>query len=148
VGESLREVSLDEGWLEQDGSFIRAPSHKPGLTKEQGRTVQALLEKFRRQPFNTPSRREILEVIDIEILNYLVWSEQLISLSEDVLRLKETYKDAIKEIKAILMHQGTITIAEVRDLFQTSRKYALALMEYMDSVGLTTREGDVRRLLD
>ncbi|MBU2611374.1 MAG: SelB C-terminal domain-containing protein, partial [Chloroflexi bacterium] len=36
--------------------------------------------------------------------------------------------------------------ADVRDLFDTSRRYALALMEYLDSVGVTVRDGDSRRL--
>jgi selenocysteine-specific elongation factor len=137
-----------EGWLLQEGNFISAPSHQPGLTFEQDMSVQPILDKFKSQPFNTPSRREIIELLDAEILNYLLWSEKLVSLSEDVILLKETYEDAIGEIKGSLREQGTITIAEVRDLLKTSRKYALALMEHMDSIGVTTREGDVRRLLD
>jgi selenocysteine-specific elongation factor len=34
----------------------------------------------------------------------------------------------------------------VRDAFGTSRKYALPLMEYFDGIGLTQRDGDLRRL--
>jgi selenocysteine-specific elongation factor len=42
--------------------------------------------------------------------------------------------------------QGKITVAEVRDLFSTSRKYALALMEHLDALGVTKRVGDERVL--
>ena len=35
---------------------------------------------------------------------------------------------------------------EVRDRFKTSRKYALALMEYLDKQGITKRKGDERVL--
>ena len=42
--------------------------------------------------------------------------------------------------------RGQITLAEVRDLLGTSRKYAQALLEHMDSEGLTLRVGDARRL--
>jgi selenocysteine-specific elongation factor len=41
---------------------------------------------------------------------------------------------------------GQITVAEVRDLFHTSRKYALALMEYLDEQKITRRIGDQRVL--
>ena len=41
---------------------------------------------------------------------------------------------------------GSITIGDVRNMFTTSRKYALALLEYMDDQGLTQRVGDSRIL--
>jgi selenocysteine-specific elongation factor len=37
-------------------------------------------------------------------------------------------------------------VAEVRDRFKTSRKYALALMEHLDEQGVTLRSGDERVL--
>jgi selenocysteine-specific elongation factor len=39
-----------------------------------------------------------------------------------------------------------VSAAQVRDHFNTSRRYVLALLEHMDEVGITMREGDVRRL--
>jgi selenocysteine-specific elongation factor len=53
----------------------------------------------------------------------------------------------VDKVKADLKQNGTITVADVRDKFQTSRKYALALMEHLDAVGVTVREGDLRRLV-
>jgi selenocysteine-specific elongation factor len=49
-------------------------------------------------------------------------------------------------IAAAMEARGQITLAEVRDLLGTSRKYAQALLEHMDSEGLTLRVGDARRL--
>ena len=40
----------------------------------------------------------------------------------------------------------TISVAEVRDSFQTSRRYVLALLEHLDNIGVTKRVGDVRKL--
>ncbi len=56
-------------------------------------------------------------------------------------RLIET---GVEKIRAHLIAQKTITVAQVRDLFNTSRKYALALMEYLDAQGVTKRQGDER----
>jgi selenocysteine-specific elongation factor len=39
-----------------------------------------------------------------------------------------------------------LTVAEFRDRFNTSRRYALAFLEYLDVIGVTLREGDNRRL--
>ncbi|MBM3983955.1 MAG: hypothetical protein FJ304_27535 [Planctomycetes bacterium] len=39
------------------------------------------------------------------------------------------------------------TVAEIRDLLGTTRKYAVPVCEYLDRVGLTKREGDTRVLM-
>ncbi len=52
----------------------------------------------------------------------------------------------IVEIKEKLQDDGTITVAQARDHFGSSRKYMLAFLEKMDAEGITVREGDVRRL--
>ena len=50
------------------------------------------------------------------------------------------------EIQAHLHAHGTVTVAQVRDLFGTSRKYVLALLEHLDAQGITRRIGDERVL--
>jgi selenocysteine-specific elongation factor len=52
----------------------------------------------------------------------------------------------VSGIRQKILQKETITLSEVRDLFDTSRKYAQALLEHLDSVGVTVRDGDVRRL--
>jgi selenocysteine-specific elongation factor len=46
----------------------------------------------------------------------------------------------------MIKENGKISLAEVRDTFNTSRKYAQALLEHLDSIGETVREGDFRKL--
>ena len=46
-----------------------------------------------------------------------------------------------------LRANGTVTVAEVRDLQGTSRKYALAVLEHLDDLKITRRQGDERVLL-
>jgi selenocysteine-specific elongation factor len=41
---------------------------------------------------------------------------------------------------------GPATMAELRDLWGTTRKYALPFAAYLDAVGMTVRDGDYRRL--
>jgi len=49
-------------------------------------------------------------------------------------------------IHAVVGENGTLTMAELRDLLGTTRKYAVPIGEYLDRTGLTIREGDTRRL--
>jgi len=70
----------------------------------------------------------------------------LIRLSDDVLLLGETYNEMLGRIVDHIKQTGSITVAQVRDMFNTSRKYALALMEHMDERKITRRVGDERVL--
>jgi selenocysteine-specific elongation factor len=45
-----------------------------------------------------------------------------------------------------LQQGGGLTVAEIRDLLGTTRKYAVPLCEYLDRVGVTRRDGDLRLL--
>jgi selenocysteine-specific elongation factor len=52
----------------------------------------------------------------------------------------------VEKISQFIRENGTITLAQCRDLFQTSRKYAQAILEYMDQTWITVRERDFRKL--
>jgi len=57
------------------------------------------------------------------------------------------YNEMVEAVCHALNEGGTITVAKARDLLNTSRKYALALMEHLDAIGITVRDGDLRRLV-
>ena len=56
------------------------------------------------------------------------------------------YDEMKQRIVSHLREHKTITLAEVRDMFGTSRKFAQALLEHMDGRHITRRTGDVRVL--
>ena len=72
--------------------------------------------------------------------------EDMIQANADVLYLGETFVQIKERIIDRIREQGDITLAQVRDMFSTSRKYAVPFMEYCDSIGFTARDGNYRRL--
>jgi selenocysteine-specific elongation factor len=52
----------------------------------------------------------------------------------------------LRQVRAHFAGEPTLTAAQFRDRFNTSRKYALAFLEHLDALGVTLREGDFRRL--
>ena len=60
--------------------------------------------------------------------------------------LSETYREMVAQISDFIRENGSITVAQVRDMFSASRKYALGLMEHLDQVKITRRVGDERVL--
>jgi selenocysteine-specific elongation factor len=138
-----------EGWLAEAGlaaDRLRLPSHQVTLTPYQQQAVDALLYEFRRTPYTTPSVSQSEEQVGEEMFSSLIEQGLLVKLNEDVVLLAETYDEMRDRVVAYLQAQGTITVAELRDLFDTSRKYALALLGYMDEKRITRRVGDERVL--
>ena len=125
---------------------VRLVDHRVEFTPAQQAAVDKLLADFRRAPYNTPLPKDIAANIGEDLLLALLEQEQLTRISEDVIILTETYRAFVDWLKDYLAEHETVNVATVRDIFQTSRKYALALLEYTDEQRLTKRVGDDRVL--
>jgi selenocysteine-specific elongation factor len=76
----------------------------------------------------------------------LVRRGRLVKVGEDLYYPPERLGALMDRLGAAMEDAGQMTLAEARDLLGTSRRYAQALLEHMDSEGLTLRVGDARRL--
>lgn len=81
--------------------------------------------------------REVVE----DIILLLADEEIVVKVAEDVYTLKTLIDQAKETIEARLKENPLITIAEVRDLLGTSRKSAKPILEYMDSIKVTKKNG-------
>ncbi len=76
-----------------------------------------------------------------DILNLLLEERRIVKVSEDLYTLTEYIEEAERVIREKLKEDPVITIAQVRDLFGTSRKSAKPILEYMDSIKVTKKTG-------
>ena len=136
------EQLIQEGSLVEAGPTVHLPDHKPQPTPEQRAEVDAFLERLAQNPY-LPTLNPLPEP---DLLNLLIEKRKVIKVSDDVIFLASAYDKMGDEIVAHIRSQGKVTVAEVRDLFHTSRKYALALMEHLDRQKITRRIGDERVL--
>jgi selenocysteine-specific elongation factor len=132
--------------LVESAAFVRAPDFTVTFTADQQRAIDSLLARFRSAPYATPSVKEAEAALGAEVVMALLEQGKLVKLSEEVLFLPQTYTAMVERVKAHIQHNHSITVAQVRDLFDTSRKYALAFLEYLDAKGITRRVGDERVL--
>ena len=140
------ERAAAKGWLAETGGTIRLASHQITFTPKQQQAVDYLLYTFRQEPYTTPSVTQCEEQVGSEVLSALVEQGHLVKLKEDVIFLVETYGEMHDRVVAHLGEHGSITVAQVRDMFGTSRKYALAFLGHLDEKRITRRVGDERVL--
>lgn len=80
------------------------------------------------------------EIAD-DILNILVEEKVVVKVSDDMYTMKEYMEQAKTIIQDKLKEDPVISIAQVRDIFNTSRKSAKPILEYMDSIKVTKKVG-------
>jgi selenocysteine-specific elongation factor len=125
-------------------AWLRLPEHEVVLTGQQQGQVDALLDKFTASPTAPPSFKDATAEVGEELMQMLLSRGDLVAVSGDVLFESGAYDDMVEGVRAHLAAEGAITVAQARDMFGTSRKYVLALLEYLDQVGVTKRVGDER----
>jgi selenocysteine-specific elongation factor len=122
-------------------AHVRLPEHRPVLEPAQQRAVERLLRACAETPYSPPAPE-----LDPELLVWLFDQGRLVRVSDDVAFLPETYAALVDWVRAQIAEAGSVSVAQFRDRFATSRKYALALLEHLDERKITRRQGDVRVL--
>ena len=82
------------------------------------------------------------------LLSALSAQGRLVILTPEIGFSARTFEHWLAGLNTLFAERSQITVADVRDLFQTTRKYALAFLEYLDGQSITRRLGDARVLID
>ena len=138
----LLEKLIEEGTVVEDEALFKLPQHRPSISDAQRRQLDEYAAILESDPFSPPNAN----LPRPDLLNILVEEGKVVKVSDTVVFSSNTYQDMVDKVVKHLESEGKITVAQVRDLFNTSRKYALALMEHLDQRRITRRTGDERVL--
>jgi selenocysteine-specific elongation factor len=135
-----------ENALVEAGSALAIVGHEITFDNGQQAKIQGLMRRFADSPYSPPSVKECQTEVGEDVLTALVELGQLKQLTPDVIFRTEDYEQMVAKVKSFITQNGQITVADARDLFNSSRKYMLALLEHLDAIGVTIRDGDFRKL--
>ena len=131
-----------EGFVVEEGQAVRLPGHEVAFTPRMEQQVARFLESLERAPYSPPTDQPL----DPELLGALVEQGRVVRVGDSVVFAAGAYREMTGRIVEHLRENGSITVAEARTLFNTSRKYILPLLERMDQEQVTRRSGDERVL--
>jgi selenocysteine-specific elongation factor len=138
---------LSRNILKDRYNYLAKPEHEIRFDNGQQVKVQALMRKFEQNPYSPPNVKDLRQdEVNEEILNALIELNELVAVSQEVLFRKQDYDEMVEQVRETIEQKGQITLAETRDMFDSSRKYVQALLEHLDSVGITVRDGEFRKL--
>ena len=121
---------------------VALPGHSPEPSDAQTDLAKDFLAELDANPY-APSPGS---PIDDDLLAYLEDQGRIVRVGDGVAFAAAAYDNMTGRIVAHLREHHSITLAQVRDMFGTSRKYAQALLEHMDGRHITRRTGDERIL--
>lgn len=123
------------------------------LTKRQSGIRERLLQIYRKAGLEVPGLDEVYasfspaEQSDCrQVVESLVSGGGLVMLTPQLCIHSQVYADICEKTKSFMDSHQELTLAEFRDLLGTSRKYALAVLEYYDKNKILKKDGDVRRI--
>ena len=133
---------VEEDCVVEDGQQLRLPDHEVTLTPELEQRASEYLQSLEREPYSPPTERHP----EPELLGFLIDEGKVVRVNESVVFAASAYLELSDRIVAHLNENGSITVADVRTMFDTSRKYSLPLLEHLDQQRITRRVGDERVL--
>ena len=128
------------------GTALQRSGHQRSLPPPLQRAGAEIRAALAAQPMLPPSRKELARTRPSqEALRFLVQTGEVVSLSDEVV-LSAAGFDAMKVRITQALRKAPATASELRQLLGTTRRVLVPLLEHLDRLGLTIREGERRRL--
>lgn len=136
------------------GAVVQRIGHQVQLTPEEQSMYDLMLTQLRAAELNGIGQAGLVgrfakrDRVASALLSYGQECGEMIEIDHGMWLAADVFQRALDEVCALYQAVGPITVAGVRDVLRTSRKNALTLLEYLDRVGMTRRQEDVRILMN
>ena len=151
--DALIGILRQEGKIRKVGERYALADFTVVLTKRQRGIREKLLGIYSASGIETPITDHIIEGFPSnerpevrQVLESLITSGDLILLTPQICLYRDDYRRILDTVKTCFESSDSITLAQLRDLLNTSRKYAQAIIEYFDKIHITKKDGDIHYL--
>jgi selenocysteine-specific elongation factor len=131
---------------------IALPGHQAKLADKDQDLANRVESIFKRAGFEPPLEDDVCKELRLplnqfrKIMGSLVQQGVLMRIDPKVTLHREAVEKAKTAVLQFLRLRRGITIAEAKDVMKVSRKYACAVLEYLDKIQVTRRSGDAHVL--
>ncbi len=152
VFEGVLERLRAEGKLADRKGFLAIPEHREQFNNAEQQLLQSVETLFRKHLFDPPGPQEIADQMRVpppqvqRVLRILTEQQKLIRIDQDLLFHTEAVATAKERLVSYIQQNGGLESVKFKYLLDTSRKYAIPLLDYFDKIGVTRRVGYTRHL--
>jgi selenocysteine-specific elongation factor len=140
----------NSGLIVREAAGVRLPDHRVALNVDQQRIRDGLLATLDATPFSPPALSQAARTAGASaaLIGELEAAGVIIRLETDIVMTAGALERATDLLRATAKQEGPLTASRARQVLDTSRKYALPLLEELDRRGVTRRLGDTRVFVD
>ena len=133
-------------------SYPTIKDFKINLSNEEMLIQEQAIEILNRQGFCSQNYIEIAQSLNISpdklklLINIAEKDQKIIRINEELLFTSQNFNNLVKDIKKFFDKNEKLTVSDFKNIANTSRKYAVPLLEYLDKQNITYREDNYRKL--
>jgi selenocysteine-specific elongation factor len=140
-----------QGFIEMAGDRVTLPGRAAPVSEEESALAQAVVRRFETGGLAPPSPSELQQALNAKpqilegVVRYLVDRGRLVRLPGGLILAAA----AVTRMREDLLTSGweRFNVAQFKDRFHLTRKWAIPLLEHLDSIGATRRMGEERQIV-
>jgi selenocysteine-specific elongation factor len=140
------------GRIRVSAQGVAREGHGPKLSQSERKLLAQLVEDYRQAGFETPTVAQLQQQASRnqasvpQLVALAAANGQLVTVTPEYYLHAEVDRRTQEQLAAALSGGTGLTVSQIREILNTSRKYAVPYCEYLDRIGFTQRSGDVRFL--
>jgi selenocysteine-specific elongation factor len=152
IFDSLVSSLILDGKLAERKHRIALPEHQEAISLDERKLLSDVESLFRSRLFNPPTRQEVIEQTSAlhekleKALRMLIEQERLIRVEDDLFFHADAVEKARQILVSFISKEGKLESVKFKYLLDTTRKFAIPLLDYLDRIGVTRRVGNTRYL--
>jgi selenocysteine-specific elongation factor len=134
------------------GNKLALPSHREVIPEAHRAGFERIDKLFFSRLFNPPDKEELAKVLGIPkdridvLVKLLIEHERLVVVEKDLFFHREAIQKARQLLVDCIKNEGMLESVKFKYMLDTSRKYAIPLLDYFDKIGVTRNVGHTRYL--
>ena len=152
VLEGLVRLLKSGGRLVEQNQRLARAEHRPTFQNRDAALMEAIEGRFRQQAFAPPNAAELAETLATspaaidKLLGILKEHQRLVAVGDGLLFHREAVEHARRLLVEHIEKEGRLESVQFKYLLDTTRKFALPLLDYFDRSGAFRRVGNTRFL--
>jgi selenocysteine-specific elongation factor len=148
----LADWLLARGHLATADGHVVPRGHAAAMPPEDEALLTALLAEFEEGGFSPPAAESLrcrtarnAQRVD-ELIRLATVRGRLVRISEGIWLHERRWGELVELVSGALRERGSLTVAQIRDLLRSTRRFVVPIVESLDAAGITRRSGDLRTL--
>ncbi len=129
------------------GQGIAHQNHRLTLPDDVKEIAKSIVTKLNLSGLNPPNKADFINTpAEDQAVKFLIRSEQIIELDAKIVIAATSLDVATRKVKEFIAQHGQATASDLRQHLESTRKIVMPLLEHLDTLGVTQRNGNFRTL--